>query len=172
MANWGASKCSSVTNRERKCADTVGKVLVLWACHFQCRNLNILNKIHGSNFFKQHSETVTVWNYRNADCQFKENKFIVLFVVNFDTLSFPMALTSVYSIRCLPATCPLLGHAEAAPPPPLRCGYVHPSPGRFLDGNWSRRSLGPRSRWLGWRLIASPAYANAGEPSPVCPVTI
>jgi len=26
------------------------------------------SKIYGSNFIKQHSETVTVWNYWNADC--------------------------------------------------------------------------------------------------------
>ena len=37
-------------------------------------------KIYGSNFFfKQHSETVTVWNSQNADCSLK-NKFIVSFI--------------------------------------------------------------------------------------------
>ena len=34
-------------------------------------------------FFKQHSETVMVWNYQNADCSLR-NKFIVLFVIIFD----------------------------------------------------------------------------------------
>ena len=29
------------------------------------------HKIHGSNFIKEHSETVMVWNYRNADCSLK-----------------------------------------------------------------------------------------------------
>ena len=46
--------------RERKCADTTGTVLV--ACRFQCQNINIFfsNKIYGSNFIKQHSETAMV----------------------------------------------------------------------------------------------------------------
>ena len=47
------------------------------------------NKIYGSNFIKQHSETVMVWNYQNTDCSFK-NKFILLFIVIFCTLSFPV----------------------------------------------------------------------------------
>ena len=51
-------------NRECKCADTIGTVLVTWAGHLQCYNINIgpyfSNKTYGSNFIKQHSETVTV----------------------------------------------------------------------------------------------------------------
>jgi len=45
----------------------------------------------GSNFIKQHTEAVMVWNYQNADCSFK-NKFIVSFIVNyyFGTLSSPL----------------------------------------------------------------------------------
>jgi len=39
-------------------------------------------KIYGSNFIKQHSETVVVWNYQNADCSLK-NKCIVSFIVTF-----------------------------------------------------------------------------------------
>ena len=46
------------------------------------------SKIYGSNFIKQHSETVMVLNYQNADCSLK-NKRIVLFVMIFGTLSFP-----------------------------------------------------------------------------------
>ena len=51
-----------VINRERKCADTIGTALVRWAGHFQRQNINIYfsNKIHGSNFAEQHSETVMV----------------------------------------------------------------------------------------------------------------
>ena len=30
------------------------------------------NKIYGSNFIKQHSETVVVWNYQNADCSLRK----------------------------------------------------------------------------------------------------
>jgi len=35
-------------------------------------------KVSGSNFIKQHSETVTVWNCQNAYCGSLKNKFIVL----------------------------------------------------------------------------------------------
>jgi len=42
------------------CVDTVGTVPVLWAGHFQCYNINMSNKIYGSSFVKQHSETVMV----------------------------------------------------------------------------------------------------------------
>ena len=48
-----------------------------------------LNKIYGSNFIKKHSETVMVWNCQNADYSLK-NKFIVLFIIMFGTLSFAM----------------------------------------------------------------------------------
>jgi len=43
-------------------------------------NANILtcfsNKIHGGNFVEQHSETVTVGNYQNADCAVLRNKIL------------------------------------------------------------------------------------------------
>jgi len=46
---------------EWECADTIGTVLVPWAGHYQCQNINIFSsKIYGSNFIKQHSETVRV----------------------------------------------------------------------------------------------------------------
>ena len=63
-----------VNSRERKCADTIGTVLVRWAGHFQYWNIKSFfsNKIYLSNFIKQHSETVMVWNYRNADCSFRK----------------------------------------------------------------------------------------------------
>ena len=41
------------------------------------------NKIYGSNFIKQHSETVMVWNYQNADGSLRKNvivSFIIIFV--------------------------------------------------------------------------------------------
>jgi len=47
------------------------------------------NKIYGSNVVKQHLETVTVWNYHHSDCSLK-NKFIVLFIIIFCTLLFPI----------------------------------------------------------------------------------
>jgi len=58
-----------------------------------------------------------------------------------------MALTSVYSIRCLPATCPLLGHAEAAPRP--RCAAVTATHHRVASsteigavGHWAQEADG------------------------------
>jgi len=33
------------------------------------KNINIFStKIYGSDFVKQHSETVMLWNYQNAEC--------------------------------------------------------------------------------------------------------
>ena len=54
--------------RERNCADTVGTVLVPWADHFQNAKIQIYfsNEIYGSNFFKQHSETVMI--LKLAEC--------------------------------------------------------------------------------------------------------
>ena len=46
----------------------------------------ISNKIYQSNFIKQHSETVTVWNYQNADYR---KKIHCAFVIIFGALSFP-----------------------------------------------------------------------------------
>ena len=48
-------------------------------------------KIYGSDFIKQQSETVMVWNYQDADCSLK-NKFIVSFTrpIIFGTLSYPI----------------------------------------------------------------------------------
>ena len=59
--------------RERKCADTIGTLLVPWAGRFQCYNVNLFfkqDRLHESNCIKQYSETVTVRNYQNADCTF------------------------------------------------------------------------------------------------------
>ena len=50
--------------------------------------MHFSNEIYESNSIKQYSETVMVWNYQNADRSLK-NKFIVLFIIIFDTL--PMA---------------------------------------------------------------------------------
>jgi len=48
--------------------------------------------MYENNFIKQHSENITVWNYQNADGSLK-NKFIVLFIMIFGTLSFPICGT-------------------------------------------------------------------------------
>ena len=37
------------------------------------------NKIHGSNFIKQYSETVMVWNYQNCWLQFKKKMVVIIF---------------------------------------------------------------------------------------------
>ena len=51
------------------------QVPVPWAGYFQCWNINIIfsSKTHGSNFIRQHSETVMVWNLQTADCCLKIN---------------------------------------------------------------------------------------------------
>jgi len=59
------SKLSSV-EMKRKCADTVGTVLVPWADHFGFSNAKILrcfsSKLHRSNSIKEHWKTIMVWN--------------------------------------------------------------------------------------------------------------
>ena len=51
------------SNRERKCADTIGTMPVPGLAFSSAKILIYFsNKIHGSNFIKQHSETVTVRN--------------------------------------------------------------------------------------------------------------
>ena len=66
-------------------------VPVSWAGVLAISNARMLiyysNKIHGSNFVKQHSETVMVRNYQNVDCTFRK-KIIVSFIIIFGTLSF------------------------------------------------------------------------------------
>jgi len=58
---------------ERKCADTIGTVPVPLVGHFQYENIKIFSdKIYRSSFFKQHSETVMVLNYQNADCSLRK----------------------------------------------------------------------------------------------------
>ena len=47
------------------------------------------NKIYWSNFIKQHSGTVIVWNYQNANYSLRK-KIIVSFIIIFGTLSFPI----------------------------------------------------------------------------------
>ena len=37
------------------------------------------NKTYVSNFIKQHSETVTVWNYQNADCSLRKKLLCVIY---------------------------------------------------------------------------------------------
>jgi len=46
---------------------------------FPVLNVYFSNKTYGSNFIKQHSETVMVWNYQNADWSLRKN--IVSFII-------------------------------------------------------------------------------------------
>jgi len=70
-------------NKERKCADTIGTVPVPRGLAIS--NVKILiyfsNKMYGSNFIKQHSETAPVRSYQNADCS--EKNFFVSFSAHF-----------------------------------------------------------------------------------------
>jgi len=78
-------------NKDRLCADTTGTVPLVWLFPIPKILIYFSNKIYGSNFIKQHSETVMVRNYQNADCILRK-KFIVSFVI-FGTLSFPISTT-------------------------------------------------------------------------------
>ena len=44
--------------------------------------IDFSNEIHGSNFIKQHLETVMVWNHQNADCSLRK-KFYSAICYNF-----------------------------------------------------------------------------------------
>ena len=57
--------------------------------------LCFLNKIYGSKFIIQHSETVMVSNYQNVDCSLK-NKSIVSFVIILFSAHFRSLLTLTY----------------------------------------------------------------------------
>jgi len=48
------------------------------------------NKIYGSNFIKQHSETVMVWNCQNADYGLRKKTYCAIYII-FGTLSCPTA---------------------------------------------------------------------------------
>jgi len=79
-----STRYSLVHNRadhsERECADTVGTVPVPWAGHFQAKVLIYFsNEINGSNFIKQHSKTVTVWNYQNVNYMQFKKKYCVIY---------------------------------------------------------------------------------------------
>ena len=63
------------------------------------------NNIYGSNFIKQHSETVMVCgSFQNADCSLK-NTFIVSFIIFFGTLSFAIGHLSFYVRRTVILRC-------------------------------------------------------------------
>jgi len=68
-------------------ADSLG-----WPCPMLKYKYIFANKTYGSNFVKQQSETVTVWNYQNVDCSLK-NRFTVSFNMIFVTLPFPVTLS-------------------------------------------------------------------------------
>jgi len=86
-------------HRERKRADTIGTVPVPWAGYSNAKILIYFsNKIYGSNFIKQHSETIMVLNYQNADCSLRK-EFIVPFVILFGTVSFPITFV-LFSVPC------------------------------------------------------------------------
>ena len=53
--------------------------------------------IRRSDFIKQHSETVMVWNYQNANCSIRKN-FTVSFIITFGRLSFPMRVEQLSNL--------------------------------------------------------------------------
>jgi len=75
----GVSVCSSVIGNE-------SAPIQLAQCRFPglaISNAKIQicfwNKIYGSNFIKQHSETIMVWNYQNADCGLRKKNYCVIY---------------------------------------------------------------------------------------------
>ena len=79
-------------HRERKCADTIGTVPVHWPAIPNAKiSVYFSNKTHVSNFNKQHSETVMVWNYQNADCSLRK-KFHCVIYYNFRQTFVPYVL--------------------------------------------------------------------------------
>jgi len=99
VAQWGWMRAQRVdisfslarrrcTSTKTPCAAHIGNVnlpIQLTQCRFPglaISNAKILiyfsNKIHRSNFIKQHSETVMVWNYRKCWLQFKK-KYCVIY---------------------------------------------------------------------------------------------
>ena len=72
-------------NKERKCADTIGTVPVPRGLAISNAKILIYfsNKMYGNNFIKQHSETVPVRSYQNADCSLRKKNFFVAFSAHF-----------------------------------------------------------------------------------------
>jgi len=70
---------------------TVSASMQLAQCRFPAwlaiSNAKILiyfsNKIYGSNFTIQHSDTVMVWNYQNDDCSLRKKNYLLEFPAHF-----------------------------------------------------------------------------------------
>ena len=74
--------------RERKCADTIGTVLVPWAGHFQCHNINIFLEWNIRKRFYRNA-LGNCYGLKLAKCwSHLKNKFIVIYY-NCRHLSFP-----------------------------------------------------------------------------------
>ena len=92
--NW-REEGDPVTRRvrsERKCADTIGTVLVAWVGHFQCCNINMFfSQIKYTEAILSDSTAKLLWFEitKNAHCS-SRRKFVVSFIIIFGTLSFPI----------------------------------------------------------------------------------
>jgi len=82
---------------------------------------------------EQHSETVMVRNYQNADCSLK-NKFTALFIIISGTLSFPIATLPARAARQLPQRRTWVGSTHGLGQP---MGWVNPR-------------VGSTHGWVGW----------------------
>ena len=95
----GRKHCILKYNMERKCrfsglAISNAKILLYFS-----------NKIYGSNFIKQHLETVMLWNYQNADSNLRK-KFYRVIQYNFRHTFVP------YKIMKLNTTQPLFSSLQ------------------------------------------------------------
>jgi len=114
------------------------------------------NKIYGSIFVKQHSETVMVWNCQTADCSLR--KKILSFIIIFGTLLFPTDWAGEVTARLAMHT------------------------GVPVDGRWRRVHTRDVREWLSCNIL-SPPIPISSFPFPItfpwflrfnshsCPVT-
>ena len=85
---------SSHNHRERKCADTIGTVLVPWAGHFNAKYKYIF-QIKCTKAILSNSTRKLLWFEITEMLTAVKNNFSVSFIIIFGTLSFSMHRVTV-----------------------------------------------------------------------------
>ena len=86
--------CQAIGNEKRKCADTIGTVLVLWAGHFQWQNKNIFfsNKlVYTGAILSNGTRKLLRFEITRMLNAVQKNKSVVSFIIIFGILSFAVA---------------------------------------------------------------------------------
>jgi len=84
----------------RKCADTVGTVLVPSADHFKCWNIDIFFQIKYAEAILSNSTRKLLWfEITKMLITVYKNKSIVSFIIIFGTLSFPICVHFDFLVR-------------------------------------------------------------------------